>query len=123
MAKNQVFEYVDILSLPVPEGTKSGDVVVVVTKGTARLDNAKFKTCFGGKAQFISSADCLETTGHPPGGVSPFGLRQGIAVYLDASLKEFAEVYPAAGSPNNCMRLTPDELAAWTGGEWIDVCS
>lgn len=100
----------------------SDRVMVVVAKGTARLDNAKFKTRFGGKAAFVAGDECLNVTGHPPGGVCPLGLKDGVEVYLDESLKAFSEVFPAAGSPDNCVRATPDELAEWTAGEWIDVC-
>lgn len=97
-------------------------VMVIVAKGTARLDNAKFKARFGGKSAFVTGEECLDVTGHPPGGVCPFGLRDGVEVYLDETLKEFDDVYPAAGSPDNCVRTTPEELAQWTDGEWVDVC-
>lgn len=97
-------------------------VLVIVTKGTARLDNAKFKNKFGGKSAFVSGDECLEVTGHPPGGVCPFGLKDGIAVYLDESLREFPVVYPAAGAPDNCIETTLAELELWTGGEWADLC-
>ena len=97
-------------------------VMTIVTKGTARLDNAKFKARFGGKAAFVSGDECLGVTGHPPGGVCPFGLREGVEIYLDESLRAFPVVYPAAGSPDNSIKVTVEELAAWTGGEWVDVC-
>lgn len=97
-------------------------VVVIVAKGTARLDNAKFKAVFGGKSAFVSAEECLGITGHPPGGVCPFGLNEGIQVYLDESLKAFPVVYPAAGSPDNCIETSLAELEQWTGGQWIDVC-
>lgn len=96
--------------------------MVVVAKGTAKLDNAKFKARFGGKAAFIAGEECMAVTGHPPGGVCPFGLNPGVEVYLDQSLKEFPVVYPAAGSPNNCIDATLAELELWSGGEWVDVC-
>ncbi|MDR1533869.1 MAG: YbaK/EbsC family protein [Planctomycetota bacterium] len=101
----------------------SGEILALVARGRARLDNAKFKARFGGKPRFIADADCLEAVGHPPGGVCPFGLKRGARVCLDVSLKAFAEIYPAAGAPDNCVRLSPEELSAWTGGEWVDVCS
>lgn len=97
-------------------------VMVVVVKGTARLDNAKFKARFGGKAGFVAGDECLETTGHPPGGVCPFGLKDGVEIYLDDSLKAFAVLYPAAGSPDNCVETALGELEEWTGGTWVDVC-
>ncbi len=97
-------------------------VLVIVTKGTARLDNAKFKATFGGKAGFVSSDECQAVTGHPPGGVCPFGLAPGVEVYLDTSLRIFDAVYPAAGAVNNCVKTTMAELEEWTGGTWVDVC-
>lgn len=97
-------------------------VMVIVAKGTARLDNAKFKKAFGGKSVFVSQDECLAATGHPPGGVCPFGLAEGVEVYLDASLKAFPVVYPAAGAPDNCVSTTLEELHAWTQGAWVDVC-
>lgn len=100
----------------------SDRVMVIVVKGTARLDNAKFKLRFGGKPAFVGGDECLSVTGHPPGGVCPFGLKEGVAVYLDESLRAFDVVYPAAGSPDNCAETAIDELEAWTGGEWVDVC-
>lgn len=97
-------------------------VAIIVARGLARLDNAKFKAAFGGKPSFVAGDECLRLTGHPPGGVCPFGLKDGVEVYLDESLKLYESVYPAAGTPNNCIRTTPEELTAWTGGCWIDVC-
>ncbi len=97
-------------------------VLAVVAKGTARLDNALFKARFGGKAAFVPGEECLAATGHPPGGVCPLGLREGVEVYLDVSLREFPTVFPAAGSIDTCVEVSPDELAAWTGGEWVEVC-
>ena len=97
-------------------------VMVLVVKGTARLDNAKFKTRFGGKAAFVSADECLDVTGHPPGGVCPFGLNDGVDVYLDESLRVFPVVYPAAGAPDNCVETTLEELERWSGGEWADLC-
>lgn len=70
----------------------------------------------------MTGDECLEVTGHPPGGVCPFGLKAGVEVYLDRSLTAFPVVYPAAGAPDNCLETTLDELAEWTGGVWIDVC-
>jgi Uncharacterized conserved protein len=88
----------------------TGDIIVVVAMGRMRLDNTKFKNVFGGKPQFISANECLCVTGYPPAGVSPFGLKEGVAIYLDESLRKFNVVYPAAGSPNNCVRTEISEL-------------
>lgn len=97
-------------------------ILAISVKGTARLDNAKFKKAFGGKAGFVSAADCLELVGHPPGGVSPFGLKDGVELYLDESLRAFDVVHPAAGAVDNSVAVAMDELENWTGGAWTDVC-
>lgn len=97
--------------------------VIVVAKGDARLDNRKFKTRFQVKARMMSAEEVLSITGHPVGGVCPFGLKTKLEIYLDESLRPFAKVYPAAGAPNNCIEIAPDELAHITGATWVDVCT
>lgn len=101
--------------------TKSGPVVVVAC-GTAKVDNAKYKAFFNEKARFMKPDEVETLTGHPVGGVCPFALNPGVRVYLDESLKAFDPVYPAAGAPDNAVKLTLDELQSLTGGAWTDVC-
>jgi Cys-tRNA(Pro) deacylase len=96
--------------------------ILVVTKGDARIDNKKFKQQFGVKAKMMSPEEVLEATGHPVGGVCPFGLRQAMDIYIDISLKAFEKVYPAAGSRNSCIEITPDEFFRVTHAQWVDVC-
>lgn len=96
--------------------------IVIVTKGDARIDNKKFKKQFQGKAKMLSAEEVLEVTGHPVGGVCPFGLKTPIDVYLDVSLKEYDSVYPAAGSGNTALKITPMDMKELTKGEWVDVC-
>ncbi|GFK92933.1 hypothetical protein NNJEOMEG_00761 [Fundidesulfovibrio magnetotacticus] len=96
--------------------------VVVVAMGLARLNNAKFKAFFGEKARFPQAGDLPGLVGHPAGGVCPFALKEGVRVCLDESLKAYDPVYPAAGAPDNAVRLTLEELERVTGGEWVDVC-
>ena len=96
--------------------------MVLVVMGTTRLDNRKFKDVFGCKPRFIKPEDLPDMVGHPMGGVCPFALRDTVRVYLDASLRNFDPIYPAAGAPNNMVRITLDELERITGGTWVDVC-
>ena len=96
--------------------------VLVVAAGDARIDNAKAKAAFGGKASFLSLEEAAELTGHPIGGVCPFGLATALPVYCDVSLKAWTEVVPAAGAINAALRIAPDRLAALTGATWVDVC-
>jgi prolyl-tRNA editing enzyme YbaK/EbsC (Cys-tRNA(Pro) deacylase) len=96
--------------------------ILIVTKGDARIDNRKYKDCFHEKATMLNYEEVLEITGHPVGGVCPFGLTSSIDVYLDISMKEFEYVYPAAGSVNSAVKISPDRLQEVTGGTWVDVC-
>ncbi len=96
--------------------------ILVVTKGDARIDNRKFKLRFQVKARMMTSDEVLETTGHPVGGVCPFGLKKRMDIYLDESLKPFDRVYPAAGSGNSCIEISPEALCRVTGADWVDVC-
>jgi prolyl-tRNA editing enzyme YbaK/EbsC (Cys-tRNA(Pro) deacylase) len=98
-------------------------VMLVVTCGTARLDNRKARAAFGGKVRMLNAEEVVAATGHPVGGVCPFGLAQPLPVYCDVSLKAFDEVVPAAGSTNSAVRITPERMAALTAAEWVDVCA
>ncbi|MDO5441074.1 MAG: YbaK/EbsC family protein [Bacillota bacterium] len=101
---------------------KDGTNIVIVIMGTARIDNRKYKDCFGCKAKMLSFDDTLAITGHPVGGVCPFGLPEGIKVYLDKSLKKYETVFPAAGTPNSAVGFSIADLEAAIDGTWIDVC-
>lgn len=103
---------------------KKGDsCILILAAGDARIDNRKFKDKFHMKAKMPSPDEVLELVGHPVGGVCPFGINDGIDVYLDESLKRFATVFPAVGSGNSAIELNLDELFKYSNAiEWIDVC-
>jgi prolyl-tRNA editing enzyme YbaK/EbsC (Cys-tRNA(Pro) deacylase) len=102
---------------------KVGDeIVLLATKGTARLDNKKFKARFAAKPRMLPLDEVERETGHPVGGVCPFGLPKPLKVYCDVSLRPYDEVVPAAGGVNAAVRITPARMAELTGAEWIDVC-
>ena len=105
------------LAFSLPDGP-----VVVVAMGTARVNNAKFRACFQHKARFLQGDDVYNLVGHPIGGVCPFALKPGVRIYLDASLRLYDPLYPAAGALNNAVKLSLQELEAVTGGQWVDVC-
>ena len=97
--------------------------VLILTEGTARVDNRKYKDTFHVKAKMIPFDQVEEAIGHAPGGVCPFGVNEGVAVYLDESLRKFDTVYPAAGNGHTAVKLTLQELEAAAGAEgWVDVC-
>ena len=98
-----------------------GRVVLLVASGHARIDNTKFKTAFG-KGKMLPVHEVEHLTGHPVGGVCPFGLAYPLPVYLDQRLLSFDEVLPAAGSVNSVVRISPALMAQVTGGVWVDAC-
>jgi prolyl-tRNA editing enzyme YbaK/EbsC (Cys-tRNA(Pro) deacylase) len=97
-------------------------VVLVVARGDARLDNGKSKAAFGARPRMLGPEETFQVTGHPVGGVCPFGLAQPLAVYCDVSLRSFDRVYPAAGSLNSSVEVAPERLAALVALDWVDVC-
>jgi prolyl-tRNA editing enzyme YbaK/EbsC (Cys-tRNA(Pro) deacylase) len=105
------------LSLRIKERT-----LLVVTSGTARLNNRKIKDVLGGKPRMLSADEVVAMTGHPVGGVCPFGLATPLPVYCDLSLKSFDEVVPAAGSTHSALRIAPQRMAELVRAEWVDVC-
>ena len=99
-----------------------GHPIVIVMAGDARTDNRRFKDTFHQKAKMIPTEQVEEAVGHAPGGVCPFAVRPGVAVYLDESLKRFDFVYPAAGSDHSAVKLTIPELEKFSScREWVDV--
>ncbi len=97
--------------------------ILIVTAGDAKIDNKKYKTFFGAKAKMLSFEEVEEKIGHAVGGVCPFAINDGVKVYLDESIKRFETVFPACGSSNSAIELTPKELEKYSNFiEWIDVC-
>jgi prolyl-tRNA editing enzyme YbaK/EbsC (Cys-tRNA(Pro) deacylase) len=97
--------------------------ILIVAAGDARIDNSKYKAYFHTKAKMLSFDEVEEKIGHAVGGVCPFGVKEGVKVYLDTSLKRFESVYPACGSSNSAVKLTMEELERSSGyTAWIDVC-
>lgn len=97
--------------------------ILIVAAGDAKIDNAKYKAIFGTKAKMLAKEEVNARIGHDIGGVCPFGIHDGVAVYLDESLKRFATVFPACGSSNSAIELSIQELEAYTPyQQWIDVC-
>ena len=97
--------------------------ILIVTEGTARIHNRKYKDTFHTKATMIPFDEVEQYIGHAPGGVCPFGIREDIPIYLDESLKKLEAVYPAAGNDHSAVKLTIAELEDACGNvEWVDVC-
>lgn len=98
------------------------DTVLVVTAGTRRLDNRKFKDRFGVKPRMLDAEAVVEATSHPVGGVCPFGLPAPLKIYCDISLKNWTEVVPAGGATNAAVRIEPQRMAMLVDAEWADLC-
>ncbi|MEG1984560.1 MAG: YbaK/EbsC family protein [Oscillospiraceae bacterium] len=101
----------------------SGEPILIVAAGDAKVDNRKYKDKFAVKAKMLTPEEAVELVGHAVGGVCPFGVNEGVKTYLDESLKRFQTVYPACGSSNSAVELNLEELFKFSKAiEWIDVC-
>ncbi|HKM21383.1 MAG TPA: YbaK/EbsC family protein [Lachnospiraceae bacterium] len=97
--------------------------ILVVTAGDMKVDNQKYKAKFGVKAKMLAFDDVERLVGHAAGGVCPFGVNEGVDIYLDESLKRFTTVFPAGGSSNSAIELTIPQLEEYSRyKEWVDVC-
>lgn len=101
----------------------AGKPILVVTAGDRKIAGAKFKAEFHGKPKMLATDMVEERIGHAVGGVCPFAVNDRVKVYLDISLKRFDTVFPACGSDNSAIELTPEELEKYSGAAaWVDVC-
>jgi len=102
---------------------RAGDhLFLLVARGDARLDNRKCKDEFGARPRMLGADETLELTGHPVGGVCPFGLKNPLPVYLDVSLRAFDIVYPAGGSLNTSVEIATERLFELVAERWVDLC-
>lgn len=97
--------------------------ILIVAAGDTKVDNQKFKSEFQTKAKMIDFDSVEELIGHKVGGVCPFGIKEGVKVYLDESLKRFETVFPACGSSNSAIELTIEELQIYSENleKWVDI--
>ena len=102
---------------------RAGDhLFLLVARGDARLDNRKCKDEFGARPRMLGPEETFEVTGHPVGGVCPFGLKTPLPVYCDLSLRAFDLVYPAGGSLNTSVEVPTERLFALVAERWVDLC-
>jgi prolyl-tRNA editing enzyme YbaK/EbsC (Cys-tRNA(Pro) deacylase) len=97
-------------------------VVLIVAPGDARLDNRKIKAALGAKPRMLEAEEVAEITGHPVGGVCPFGLATPLPIYCDRSMQGLGDVVPAAGAANAAVRIDVLRLAELADAQWVDVC-
>ncbi|MBR4035793.1 MAG: YbaK/EbsC family protein [Oscillospiraceae bacterium] len=103
---------------------KDEGCILVITAGDVKIDNAKYRHTFGLKAKMLTPDEVMEFVGHAIGGVCPFAVKEGvIGIYIDESVKRFNTVFPACGSSNSAIELTPEELFRYSKADaWVDVC-
>ncbi len=103
---------------------KDEGCILVITAGDVKIDNAKYRHTFGLKAKMLTPDEVVELVGHAIGGVCPFAVNEGvIGIYIDESVKRFSTIFPACGSSNSAIELTPDELFKYSKADaWVDVC-
>jgi len=101
--------------------SKEGPLLILVA-GDVKVDNHKYKEQFGVKAKMLIAEQVEELIGHAVGGVCPFGIKDGVSVYLDESMKRFKTMFPACGSSNSAIELTIEELEKYSGYKaWVNV--
>lgn len=97
--------------------------ILIVTAGDAKIDNKKYREQYGAKAKMLNPEEVETMIGHAVGGVCPFGIHEGVTVYLDESLRRFETVFPACGSDNSAIELTIPELEELSRYKsWVNVC-
>ena len=103
---------------------KDEGCILEITAGDVKIDNAKYRHTFGLKAKMLTPDEVMEFVGHAIGGVCPFAVNEGvIGIYIDESVKRFDTVFPACGSSNSAIELTPEELFKYANADaWVDVC-
>lgn len=104
--------------------TPDGDCILIETAGDTKIQNGKYKSTFGCKAKMLNAEEVVEYTGHEIGGVCAFAIEHPkTKVYCDVSMKRFETVFPACGSSNSAIELTPDEVFRISKAtDWVDVC-
>ena len=103
---------------------RAGDrTFLLVARGDARLSNAKCKAAFAARPRMLGAEETLALTGHPIGGVCPFGLPRPMPIFLDVSLQGYDLVYPAGGSLNTSVAVAPARLFDLVGEQWVDLCT
>ncbi|MFZ2014362.1 MAG: YbaK/EbsC family protein [Nocardioides sp.] len=99
-----------------------GTPVLILTSGAHRVDTAATAARIGVPALKRASPEFVrEHTGQVIGGVSPLAHPSPVPTYLDPALRQYDEIWAAAGHPAAVFSTTYDELLQMTGAVEVDV--
>ena len=108
------------IALSDPEDSERA--ILVVIAGDAKIHGGRFKRTFGGKPRMLPHDLVEPMTGHPVGGVCPFGNPESARIFIDESVRRFESVFPAAGSATSAVEVRVDVLPDLSGAEsWVEV--
>ena len=108
------------IALSDPEDSERA--ILVVIAGDAKIHGGRFKRTFGGKPRMLPHDRVEPMTGHPVGGVCPFGNPESARIFIDESVRRFESVFPAAGSATSAVEVRVDALPGLSGAEgWVEV--
>ncbi|MBL8379773.1 MAG: YbaK/EbsC family protein [Burkholderiales bacterium] len=102
-------------------GLTSDRVVLVITSGANRVDEARVVEAIGEAIGRADAAFVKERTGFSIGGVAPLGHLQAPITLFDETLLAFEVIYPAAGHPNTGFAVAPRALAEATAARVLVV--
>ncbi len=97
------------------------EALLVLTSGTNRVHEKRLGRQLGGGLARADADFVRATTGYAIGGVPPVGHATPMRVIMDRDLFDHSAIWAAAGTPRAVFPSTPDELAALTGAEVLDV--
>src|SRR3954466_8396584 len=88
-----------------------GSPVLILTSGSHRVDTAVTAERIGVPALKRAAPEFVrEHTGNVIGGVSPLGHPAPVPTYLDVVLRQYPEIWAAAGHPAAVFSTTYDEM-------------
>lgn len=99
--------------------------VICLVSGDNRLDERKLARWAGVGRKKVKRANAeivRQATGYAIGGVAPFGYPRALPILFDPNLLQYEEVWAAAGTPNTVFAVRPQDLAAATQADVLDIC-
>jgi prolyl-tRNA editing enzyme YbaK/EbsC (Cys-tRNA(Pro) deacylase) len=88
---------------------------LALTAGHLRIDLERLGGVLGGPVEMADARTARQATGFAIGGTPPFGHPTPLRTCLDPTLMAHPVVYGAAGTPDSCFPIAPDQLLRVTG--------